>query len=440
MKLSSLVRRHRQTGPGAPGELETTPRTPTPRLVVSSLIEPENDLRLWKKALRQLELQQEAVQQGPQDVVISTTYALPRPYEGQWRNNGSQQMSLSDANALQSSLSIVTDRPHGRHAIGEAAPPHSPEAAAAPSLADSFSADLKANLSSYPSAHHVVLANGHGQAPRTVAGMEYSSFTEALSRATEVAGRDVDLLLLDSCSQATLGALSSIPRSVKIVVASRNWVWFNDNPQQERYGISMHKVLPALSECAGEAADLAHLVVRQTQEDAREGGPKSYFYENTFSAFDLAALHEKLLPALDKLGAELQGELTAGHGRDVTRCVLQAGATTFVGLESFLQKLQEPSPHTWQHEGGVFLSPGTTQAAQAAERALRETIIAQTPTILGDGTTKLADPVTLELGVANMTGHPEAPQWQAFDEAFVAWHKENPNVRSDVDYELYPEG
>ncbi len=218
---------------------------------------------------------------------------------------------------------------------------------------------LAANMKDFPSSLQVVHANGHGYGGRYTAGLPTDKLQGAITSATDLSGRSVDVTVLDSCYSANFESLMGMARSIpgsKFVVAfedsipsaasnagriplDKMLVEASDDGSAREAAISMAKV--AASYFDGQShLEIAKLPLTERHrpknlEKLRQGT------DSTVAAIDMEKLRDDLHPALDKVGLQLtqalqQPELAKAIATAKDAAALDA-SRDLIDLGGFLQ-------------------------------------------------------------------------------------------------------
>ncbi len=81
---------------------------------------------------------------------------------------------------------------------------------------------LATGLTPYPNSMHVVHMVGHGRGYRQSAGVAFSQFCQALQQTVAAAGRPLDLLIMESCLQGNLEALTALAPLARYALVSED--------------------------------------------------------------------------------------------------------------------------------------------------------------------------------------------------------------------------
>ena len=135
------------------------------------------------------------------------------------------------------------------------------------------------NLQQWPQARHVVYVSGHGERFQ-VAGLGWSELAQTVKGA--------ELVILDACNGAQLETLSHLSESIEVAIASEHPVRASGMPIEDFF-----RAAPYPKEPTQLAASMV------LAGDRRRPAP-------SLVAVDLQVLGKQLLPALDRLGRQLQ--------------------------------------------------------------------------------------------------------------------------------------
>lgn len=186
---------------------------------------------------------------------------------------------------------------------------------------------LAANMKDFPSSLQVVHANGHGYGGRYTAGLPTDKLQDAITSATNLSGRPVDVTVLDSCYSANFESLMGMAHPTpgsKFVVAFEDaipsaasdagripldqmLVEASDDGSAREAAISMAKV--AATYFDGQS-DLEIGKVPLTERHLKKNLEKLRLgTDSTVAAIDMAKLRDELHPALNQAGLQLSKAL-----------------------------------------------------------------------------------------------------------------------------------
>lgn len=198
------------------------------------------------------------------------------------------------------------------------------------------------NGAKYPGARHVAYLSGHGTREEIV-GMKVEEIGEQL------AGRQLDGMVLDACLTNQLEVLSKLAPWAGVVLASTHVVPAKGLPIQKMFA-------PEVLNQADESQVFSKM--------AEVAAPATY----SFSAIDTRVLKTEVFPKLDHLGRRLAEELRQGHRTPIRRALRrgQGFISSRVDLGRFLTALEQAP-----------LSDQTQKAAGAAREAFEKSLLYQ---------------------------------------------------------------
>jgi hypothetical protein len=246
---------------------------------------------------------------------------------------------------------------------------------------------LVSNMRDYPGSLHVVHANGHGMGSRYSAGLPTRALAGALNQATEKAGNEVDVAILDTCFGSNFESLALLAHTsypgVNFVVAFEDAIPNGNSDggrlplqemlQQAVKESSGREMALAMAQTAGEFFDrpnnheiaeipLPERLSRETLPLRRKG------LDSTVAAVDMQALKTRLHPALDEVGALLQRALDDPSVADVISEAKKASeiesSRDLIDLGGFLGRITENTPE------GSPLYQGLKSALSALDATL----------------------------------------------------------------------
>lgn len=166
---------------------------------------------------------------------------------------------------------------------------------------------LASNMKKYPSGTTVVHMVGHGLGYRYSAGLPFNAYTRVLADTTAQAGRPTDVLLLESCLQGNLEALSASSAYARYAVLSEETV---------TAGVVGDLLTNAVTHTAGQSLTPRDFGKQLIKEADAIGQPTSLKDmkpgAETLTLIDMTKV-PALVSAVDKLGTVLADEV--GDGR-----------------------------------------------------------------------------------------------------------------------------
>ena len=212
-----------------------------------------------------------------------------------------------------------------------------------------WKSNLISNMKAHPEARHIAFALGHGLGFESMAEHATGEWGEALKEAREESGREVDLLVLESCNMANLEGLSAMRQGARYAIAT---------PLPIQTGNGLAKALGKLGKDGTSLLESSHAMV-----DKLTDSPGL----DELGLFDLKALDKQLWPALNQVAGQLREGLDDTRAKQLLQVVENSDRAgqegmNFRDLSSFLD-----------HLGEAELPAKTLESVGQAKTALADT-------------------------------------------------------------------